>query len=106
MEIGTSTPAAGSHISALDPVTGTPVPDDCALHETCPVADGDPPAAGDVPAEAVADGCAAAAGEACAVTDGAARGAADEEPSWVATMAATAPITTSAAAIASGRRNR
>jgi hypothetical protein len=106
MEIGTSSPVTGSHISALDPVTGTPVPDDCALHETGPVADGDPPAAGDVPAEAVADGCEAAAGEACAVTDGAARGVADEEPSWVATMAATAAITTSTAAITNGRRDR
>jgi hypothetical protein len=83
------------------------VPDDCALHETCPVADGAEAAAGDVPAEAVADGCAPAAGDACAVMDGAAFGVAGEEPSWVTTMTATAAaITTSTAAITSGRRDR
>jgi len=106
MEIGTSSPVTGSHISALGPAMGTPVPDDCALHETCPVADGTVPAAGDVPAEAVAAGCTAPAVDACAVTDGAARGVAGEEPSWVTTIAATAAITTSTAAITSGRRDR
>lgn len=105
MEIGTSKPVTGSHISALDPVTGAPVPDDCAVHETCPVADGDAQADGDVPARALADGCAPAAGDACAVTDGAARGVAGEELSWVTAMAATAAITTITAAITSGRRD-